>query len=444
MNHELWPADEWGRPVPGTVGDGVGGAGVLPVGADVAGDPVRRGWAGLLRVFEPSSGDVVDYVSRVGPVAAWRAIKERRAPRAVLSPTAARTENLTPAQLEELVDVDLAAAAGVGARIIGPGDAEWPEAALVAFSMATARGTKYSVAPVALYVRGRPLADLPFGALSIVGSRANTAYGQRVAADIAMGAADAGFTVISGAAFGIDTVAHRSALAYPGELPTIAVLACGIDRAYPVANTALLDRIAQVGSVISEYPPGFSPARHRFLVRNRLIAALSAGTVVVEAGRRSGTLSTAMAALMLGRVLMAVPGPVTSALSVGCHLLLSDSSAVLVTGAQDVLAAVGRRGSVRLNAGVGQPGGDPMPAGGVVPAARVDGGERYPTDGLDPEVARVYEALPSRGARTVGQLSVESGLPASEVMAGLAVLELHDLVRRHEGLWRRRRNSEDR
>lgn len=439
VDHELWPAGA----LDGSVPDGDGNLVRDARGVRVGADPVRRSWAGLLRVFEPPGGEVVEYVSRVGPVAAWRAIKERRAPRAVLSPTAARTENLTPAQLEDLVDVDLSTAAGVGARIVGPGDPEWPEAALVAFSMATARGTKYAVAPVALYVRGRPLADLPFGALSIVGSRANTAYGQRVAADIAMGAADAGFTVISGAAFGIDTVAHRSALACPGQLPTIAVLACGIDRAYPVANTALIDRIAQVGSVISEYPPGFSPARHRFLVRNRLIAALSSGTVVVEAGRRSGTLSTAGAASALGRVLMAVPGPVTSALSVGCHLLLSGGSAVLVTGAQDVLASLGHHGGLGQHGGLGYRGGDPATPMQGVPAAGGVGGERHPTDGLDPEVARVYEALPARGTFTVGQLSVESGLATTEVMAGLAVLQLHDLVRRQEGLWRRRRKSED-
>src|ERR1700712_1304903 len=122
--------------------------------------------------------------------------------------------------------------------------------------------------PGALYVRGGALDQLPGRGVSVVGSRANTAYGQRVAADIAMGAAEAGFTVVSGAAFGIDTVAHRAALAYPGVLPTVAVLACGIDRAYPVANTELIDRIAAVGSVVSEYAPGTSPARHRFLVRN--------------------------------------------------------------------------------------------------------------------------------------------------------------------------------
>ncbi len=385
-------------------------------------DELRRSWAGLLRVFEPPEVIVSDYVGRVGAVRAWRAIRDRRAPRPVLSPTAARTEQRTADELEALIDADLAAAGAAGARIIGPGDPEWPEEAMVAFPMAAARGTRNSATPVALYVRGQPLANLPRRALAIVGSRANTSYGQRVAADIAMGAADAGLTVMSGAAFGIDTVAHRAALAYPGPMPTMAVLACGIDRSYPVANTALIDRIAEMGCVISEYAPGASPARHRFLVRNRLIAGLSAGTVVVEAGRRSGTLSTASAAATLGRLLMAVPGPVTSALSVGCHMLLSTGLAVLVTSADDVLAVLGER--------------DAAVAPSVQPSAE------HPTDGLDPEVARVYEALPNRGVATVAQLSTESALPASQVITGLAVLELQQLVKRQEGAWRRWRKSD--
>lgn len=407
-------------------GSGASGTGAI--------QELRRSWAGLLRVFEPPDSAVTDYVARVGAVAAWRAIKERRAPRAVLMPTAARTEGRTSSELEELVDADLAAAAVCRARIIGAGDPEWPEAALVAFPLATARGIKNAAPPVALYIRGRRLANLPSRALAIVGSRANTAYGQRVATDIAMGAADAGMTIVSGAAFGIDTVAHRGALAYPGDLPTIAVLACGIDRAYPVANTALIDRIAEVGSVITEYPPGASPARHRFLVRNRLIAGLSAGTVVVEAGRRSGTLSTASASANMGRVLMAVPGPVTSALSVGCHMLLASGLAILATGADDVLSALGARWAEPTSS---------APPDGVQIAALLQGAPSdHPTDGLDPVVARVYEALPFRGVRTVTQLSVDSAVAANDVIAALAVLELHELVRRHEGTWRRIRNSD--
>ena len=199
-------------------------------------------------------------------------------------------------------------------------------------------------------------------------------------------------------------------------------MACGIDRAYPESNRALLDAIAEQGAVVSEYPPGTTPARHRFLVRNRLIAALGAATIVVEAGRRSGTLSTAAAAEQLGRLVMAVPGPVTSAMSVGCHLLLADRFAQLVTNADDVLAALGRS--------------RPPPAG---PASNDEPGSdpRHPTDGLDLDSARVYDSLPARGYSSIDELVTESGLLPTQVMGSLAVLELHGLARRNGADWRR-------
>ena len=177
--------------------------------------------------------------------------------------------------------------------------------------------------------------------------------------------------------------------------------------------------------MVSEYPPGTTPARHRFLVRNRLIAAFGAGTVVVEAGRRSGTLSTAAAAEQLGRLVMAVPGPVTSAMSVGCHLLLADRFAQLVTNAGDVLAALGR---VSPN-GAGQVRMEPVP--GSDP--------RHPTDGLDLITARVYDALPTSETASVEQLVTESGLLSHEVLGSLAVLELHGMSTRDGALWRRLR-----
>src|SRR5256714_1313699 len=138
-----------------------------------------------------------------------------------------------------------------------------------------------------------------------------------------------GESVFSGAAYGIDGAAHRGALAASGV--TVAVLGCAVDAGYPAGHAALLKRIAgSGGAVVSEYPPGTPPARHRFLVRNRLIAALAAGTVVVEAGRRSGSRNTAATTSALGRPLMAVPGPVTSAMSVGCHDLLRTAGATAV------------------------------------------------------------------------------------------------------------------
>ena len=382
---------------------------------------VARARAGLLRVCEPPSAAVAVFVDRVGAVQAWRGVLSGRAPRAVLSATAARMQDVSADDAERRADADLAAAAAVGARLVGPGDAEWPVEAFAAFDGALVRGVRGACAPLALYVRGGSLAGLPGGGVTIVGSRASSAYGQRVAGEMAHCVVSAGVTVISGAAFGIDTAAHRAALHAGGDAdpPTVAVLACGIDRAYPEANRALLDAIGAVGAVVSEYPPGTTPARHRFLVRNRIIAALGAGTVVVEAGRRSGTLSTAAAADQLGRLVMAVPGPVTSAMSVGCHLLLADRFAQLVTGPDDVLAALGRASDA--NAQPALPGIDP----------------RHPTDGLDADAARVYEALPGRGTIMAADVIIESGLIGPQVLAALAVLELHGLAERDGPRWRR-------
>ncbi|WP_395726757.1 DNA-processing protein DprA [Nakamurella sp.] len=400
-----------------------------------AGDEARVALAGLLRVCEPPCAAVARFVGAQGPVAAWQAVLARRAPRAVVSATAARVDGVDPAALVARARADLVAARRVGARLIGPDDAEWPVAAVSSFTGAVGRGVRGSGPPLGLYVRGRPLAGLPDRAVTVVGSRASSPYGTRVAGEVAYELARAGWSVVSGAAFGIDTAAHRSALqvirpvvagapgsAGAGRSVTVAVLACGIDRAYPEANRELLDFIPRFGSVVSEYPPGTVPARHRFLVRNRLIAAFGAGTVVVEAGRRSGTLSTAAAAEQLGRVVMAVPGPVTSAMSVGCHLLLADRFAQLVTGADDVLAAVGSASGAVMGAGDGAvPGEDP----------------RHPTDGLEPETARVYDAFPARGSISVQDLVVESGLPVSAVLGALAVLQLHGLVDQQGPLWRR-------
>ena len=392
--------------------------------------------AGLVRVCEPPSASLALFIGKVGPVAAWRGVLDRRAPRAVLSATAARTQNVTQELLIRRAEEDLLLAAKAGARLIGPGDADWPADAVESFEGALARGVRGAGPPIALYVRGRSLLQLPARGVTIVGSRASSGYGQRVAGEMSHELASRGLTVISGAALGIDSAAHRGALvarrsaepsvvvAGAGDPATVAVLSCGIDRAYPEANRALLDAIAEQGAVISEYPPGTTPARHRFLVRNRLIAALGAGTVVVEAGRRSGTLSTASAAEQLGRLVMAVPGPVTSAMSVGCHMLLADRFAQLVTGADDVLAALGQ-----IRSAGGLPGGADAPLPGVDP--------RHPTDGLDLDSARVYDSLPAHGYCGVEDIVTESGLLAAQVMGSLAVLELHGLATRNGTLWRR-------
>ncbi len=390
--------------------------------------------AGLLRVCEPPSAALSVFVGKVGPVAAWEAVLARRAPRAVLAATSARTADVSPAELTAHAEHDLGIAGRCGARLIGVDDPEWPAVAMQGFAGALARGVRGAGAPFALYVRGRELTGLPANGVTIVGSRASSAYGQRVTGEMAYELAARGLVVVSGAAFGIDTAAHRAALhstragltgSRPPSAPvTVAVLACGIDRAYPEANRALLDEIGGCGSVVSEYPPGTTPARHRFLVRNRLIAAFGAGTVVVEAGRRSGTLSTAAAAEQLGRLVMAIPGPVTSAMSVGCHLLLADRFAQLVTGAGDVLTALGRA-----------PTRAPATDGGPESAPGAD--PSHPTDGLDPLTARVYDALPAVELTSVDELVVEAGLPPNEVVGSLAVLELHGMTVKEGTSWRR-------
>lgn len=223
-----------------------------------------------------------------------------------------------------------------GLRWVTPGHAWWPGRLndldhLVPISGATG-------APLGLWIGGASRVGVD-DTLAVVGARDATAYGAQVAADFAADVAVRGMVVVSGAAFGIDIAAHRGALSM--ARPTIAVLAGGADVAYPRAHTAILDRIREDGLVISEQLPGESPLRSRFLSRNRIIAALSHGTVVIEAARRSGSLNTLHWADQLGRPTMAVPGPVTHRSSVGVHQAIRDGKAVLVTSSGEVLETMG-------------------------------------------------------------------------------------------------------
>ena len=209
-------------------------------------------------------------------------------------------------------------------RLICPGDPEWPP-------QLDDLGAQR---PYALWARGNDLRAGCGQAVSVVGSRAASAYGTHVATDLAAGLARRGWTIISGAAYGIDAAAHHGALLEDGR--TVAVLACGADIAYPRGHATLLATIATRGTIVSEYPPDQQVSRTRFLTRNRVIAALSAGTVVVEAGLASGALITARRTRELGRPVMAVPGPVTSAQSAGSHQLIRDG-ATCVTSTADIL-----------------------------------------------------------------------------------------------------------
>lgn len=221
------------------------------------------------------------------------------------------------------VEIMIRQAARFGAQLVTPEHPHWP----------TRIDDLGTLAPMALWVRGDTelLADEKTTAM--VGARAATGYGEHVTMEIAAGLVDRGHTIASGAAYGIDGMAHRAALASGGR--TIAYLAGGVDRFYPSGHDALLTRIVEHGAVVSELPCGTAPTRWRFLNRNRLIAANSYATLVVEAGHRSGSLNTASHAMSLGRSVGAVPGPITSAASAGCHRLIRDGAAI-VTSTDDV------------------------------------------------------------------------------------------------------------
>ncbi|SDG83269.1 DNA-processing protein DprA [Microbacterium pygmaeum] len=196
-----------------------------------------------------------------------------------------------------------------------------------------------SRAPLALWLSGRPsrLEGLTASRITLVGARAATSYGEHITMELAADLASQGRVIYSGGAYGIDGAAHNAATAArPGS--TVAVLASGLDRYYPAGNQQLFERIQDAGGLlISELPPGAAPTRWRFLQRNRLLAVLSGATIVVEAGYRSGSLNVAGEAHSLGKPIGAVPGPVTSPASAGCHRLLQEGIATIVTDTRDAI-----------------------------------------------------------------------------------------------------------
>lgn len=380
---------------------------------------VRRARAWLSRAVEPGTVDLWRYVEDVGPVEAVRRLRAGTAPERIRSLVGARVH-------EDASLADLRRAERCAARLVVPEDDEWPAYPLHALTVAVAEEplshkdqsdrTRAPVPPLGLWVRGPARLDVVTDrSVAVVGSRASSAYGEHVAAELGHQLGERGWTVVSGGAYGIDAAAHRGALA--AEAPTVAVLACGVDRVYPAAHGALFARIAESGLLVSEWPPGCAPLRHRFLVRNRLIAALTRGTVIVEAAARSGAQATAMRARRLSRPLMVVPGPVTSALSVGCHELLRDeeAGAVLVTSAAHVIEAAG---------GIGTDLAPPVER----PAS--------PRDGLSDLAARVLDACPVRIGVGPERLASIAGCDVLEVLKVLPSLELADLVQWTGTGWR--------
>lgn len=245
---------------------------------------------------------------------------------------------------------DLARIAQLGGRLITPEHEEWPTAEFdQAFGFAASGMSEHArsvqedaVPPHALWIRGKSLRELITQSVTVVGTRAVSNYGREATRVLVSGLVSHQWTIVSGGALGIDAVAHNAALDSGGH--TVVVAACGLDRSYPSAHTGLFDQVVDRGAIVSEYPPGVTPARHRFLTRNRLAAALSAGTVVVEAAWRSGALNTLTWAEGLGKVTMAVPGPITSTNSLGCHERIRQGRAQLVVSADEIrqlLSAIG-------------------------------------------------------------------------------------------------------
>ncbi|WP_316669571.1 DNA-processing protein DprA [uncultured Propionibacterium sp.] len=365
--------------------------------------PERRARAALTFICEPGKPDLSRLVAEQGAPAVVEAL-------ASASSTAAWTVRARSLDLDAL----LACAGRIGARLVVPGDDEWP-AGLEDLDWVEPVGGMCG-APLALWVRGRRLDEaLPSGrrALAIVGARACTRYGQVLATDLASHLAGQ-FPVVSGGAYGIDIAAHQGALA--AGAPTIAVMAGGLDEWYPKGNTRVFERILDEWAIVSELPPGMRPTRPGFLARNRLIAALSAGVVVVEAAMRSGAVNTAHWAGSLGRVVMAVPGPVTSALSETPHRLIRDHEAELVSGPADVRALLCAPG-------------EQLELHQAVPSR--------PLDGLDPRLLAVREALPGRGSLTVDELAGRARCTSAACDSALVELELLGLVEQTEpGQWR--------
>ncbi len=371
-------------------------------------DRLARVW--LSARTEPGDPVVAAMVAAAGAEATLERLASGRVPARVVGPVPADPEPYDTAA-SVLADAE---ARGLG--WVCPGDDDWPPRLddLTGILDPSGRGG----VPPGLWVRGAGrLAALTDQAVAVVGARASTEYGNEVAGEIAADLAEAAITVVSGAAYGIDASAHRGALAVRG--PTLAVLACGADVAYPRGHETLLQRIADQGLVVSEAAPGQHPTKVRFLARNRLIAAMASAAVVVEAAWRSGALSTLRWAGELGRAALAVPGPVTSVLSAGVHLALRERRAELVTNAADVRAHLA-----------------PIGASALPGSADWNRGDRRPLDDLDAVSRAVLEAVPADRAADAATLAEATGGTEETTLAALGTLFAAGLVERTGDGWR--------
>ncbi|KAB7746041.1 DNA-protecting protein DprA [Nostocoides sp. F2B08] len=340
----------------------------------------RTARVALSRLGEPGLESLRDAVARFG---AAETLERLRGGTLTLT-------GVTPSRFDaRTVEEDVRKAERLGARVVIPADAEWPR-----------QLSDLPVPPLCLWVRGPiDVGEATERSIALVGARSATSYGSQVAADLAAGLCERGFAIISGGAFGIDAAAHRGALAVDGA--TVAVMAGGIDRLYPASHSTLLGEITRTGAIVTEQPPGTAPIGSRFLGRNRLIAALGCGTVVVEASLRSGSLNTAGHAQTINRPVAVVPGPVTSMQSAGCHFFVRERGAELVTDAAEVAELVGRMG---------------------FDLAPVKRGERRALDDLEPDERVIFELLPLRKYADVAALAAASGLDPMTVRAALGIL----------------------
>jgi DNA processing protein len=314
----------------------------------------------------------------------------------------------TVASARNVAEEALTRAQRLGARVVTPDDDEWPRQVEHLALISRDDGNRLHLdtdPPLCFWVRGGPpLADALDRSAAIVGARAASSYGVHVAAEFAYGLANRDWTVVSGGAFGIDATAHRAAIAAGGL--TVAVLACGIDRPYPASHMALFEQIADDGLLITEWPPGSAPHRMRFLTRNRVIAAATRGTIMVEAGIRSGARNTLSHARRLGRPAMVVPGPITSAVSVGCHAELRQPGTTLVSAFDEVIEEIGPIGAL------------------AVPPAAPEG----PWDGLDTVAKRLLDAVSPRKARSAEEIAAAAGLSGREARRAMPMLEQSGFV----------------
>ncbi|MDI3420838.1 DNA-processing protein DprA [Streptomyces luteolus] len=365
----------------------------------------RRARIALTRILEPGDDNTGRWLRTYGATGLFHHLTHEDS--ALPGVTPQRLAGLRNRATTTHPDTDLQAADTAGARFLIPGDPEWPG------QLRDLGDTQ----PVGLWVRGN--ADLRIWALrsvALVGARACTEYGAHMAAKIATGLAEHGWVVVSGGAYGIDGAAHRAALAAGGA--TAAILANGVDTAYPRGHTGLLQRIAEQGLLLAELPPGAHPTAYRFIQRNRIIAALTRGTLVIEAAHRSGALVTARNATRLGRHTMGVPGPATSSQSAGVHQLLR-GEATLVTDAAEVIELIGEMGQLA-----------PEHRGPVIPR-----------DLLNPLAARVLAALPAGRPVPVAGIATDAATTTDDTVAGLYELQSLGFVERHGDNWKLTRQS---